>query len=240
MAWFPSLLSTSEALEGSRPRHHPKVDALCCCERGFTRVERGYVKEFEGLLSLQFVGSVGVLGPGAAPVHPALAEPLDKESLRGQPQEHAPLQVTEEAVHGFGQVQREGEGGRRGEADQLGAARPVDVFVSQGDLALQDEAPLRGLGGHLHHWLAMVQQHHLQAKICPHTYTHTHTHKAAGVKGLFAFSSASIPHLIMWKPEGRSWEEPDAVLVASALLSHSTCAPSSASLRKRGEILVTT
>lgn len=112
-----------------------------------------------------------MLGLGAAPVHPALAEPLDKKSFWGQPQQHAPFQVTEEAVHGFGQVRRKGNGGRRREADHLGATGAVDVFVSQGDLTVQDEAPIRGLGGGLHHSLAVVQQHHLQAKVCTRTYT---------------------------------------------------------------------
>lgn len=141
-----------------------------CDARGFTIVKCGYIKEFEGLLSLQFVGSVGVPGQGPAPVHPALAKALDIKSFRGQPQQHAPLQVTEEAVHGLGQERREGSGGGRREADHLGAAGPVDVLVSQGDLALEDEAPVLGLGGHLQHRLAVIQQHHLQAKVCAHTH----------------------------------------------------------------------
>lgn len=111
-----------------------------------------------------------MLGLGTAPVHPALAEPLDKKSFRGQPQQHSSFQVTEEAVHGFSQVQRKGNGGRRREADQLGTTGPINVFISQGDLTVQDEAPVRGLGGGLHHSLAVVQQHHLQAKVCTHTY----------------------------------------------------------------------
>lgn len=120
-----------------------------CCAWRLTAEKRVYIEEFEGLLSLQFVGLVSVPGQGPAPVHPALAEALDKKSFWAHPQQHAPLQVTEEAVHGLGQVRREGSGGGRREADQLGAAGAIDAFIPQGDLALQDEAPLRGLGGHL-------------------------------------------------------------------------------------------
>lgn len=112
-----------------------------------------------------------MLGLGPTPVHPALAEALDEKSFRGQPQQHAPFQVAEEAVHGVAKLGRKGSGGRGREADLLGATGPVDVFIPQGDLAVQDEAPVRGLGGGPHHWLAVVQQHHLQAKVCAaHTY----------------------------------------------------------------------
>lgn len=137
-----------------------------------------------------------MLGLGPTPVHPALAEALDIKSFRDQPQQHAPFQVTEEAVHGIDKVGRKGNGGWRREADLLGATGPIDVFIPQGDLAVQDEAPVRGLGGGPHHWLAVVQQHHLQVKVCMHTHT-----KDAGQRSGTAGPCWCDPHLRSSDPE---------------------------------------
>lgn len=137
-------------------------------QTALTTQESGDIQQFAGLLSLQFVGPVGVLGQGAVPVNPALAKALDEHPVGGHPQQNASLQVTEEAIHGFGHACRQGHGARGRERELLGAAGAVDAFVSQGDVALQDEASVRAPGGHFHDPLALVQQHHLQAKVCAH------------------------------------------------------------------------
>lgn len=47
----------------------------------FTVNEGGYIEQLEGLFSVQFVGSLFMLGIGTTPVHPALAKSLDEHPI---------------------------------------------------------------------------------------------------------------------------------------------------------------
>lgn len=128
----------------------------------------GHIQQLAGPLPLQFVGSVSVLGQGAAPVHPTLAEPLDEHSFWGHPQQDAPLQMGQEATHGFNYAWLQGNQGWGGEGELLGATGAVDPCIAQGNATLEDETAIWAACDHLHHQLAMVEQPHLHAEVWTH------------------------------------------------------------------------
>ena len=130
----------------------------------------GHVQQLAGPVPLQFVGPLGVRGQGPAPVHPALAEPLDEQPVWGHPEQHPPLQVGQEMTQGRGHAGLQGaQRGRAGEGELLGAAGAVDPLVPQRHTALQDEATLWATGGQLQHQLPPVEQRQLHPEVCAHT-----------------------------------------------------------------------
>ena len=86
----------------SRPIPGPEFSNPWPGCRALTREEAARVEQLAGALALQFVGLRAVRGKRAAPVHAALAEALGEDALGRHPQQHAALQVGQQAPQHVG------------------------------------------------------------------------------------------------------------------------------------------